>query len=333
MTYLFSRRTVLSGITAATLTLSAGGVAHAQDENIVLRMSTPASATDQRSVALEEAFGPAVSEFADYQPSYNGSLFQQGTELEAIARGNLEMSITSPQELATIFPEFSIFTAGYLHRDAQHQIDVFNADFMEPLKQKVEEELGVKLLTVMYLGQRHVNIKGDRKIETPEDLDGIQLRMPNTDAWQFLGSALGADPVPLAFTEVYTALQTGAVDGQDNPLPTVRDAKFYEVTDQIVLTSHLVDLNYLAFSKEVWDGLTPEQQQTVQEAADAAADLGRERQLELESELVSFMKDEGLDVYEPDLEAFRTRVQEEYLNSKFAEDWPEGMLEQINALD
>lgn len=333
MKYLFSRRTVMSGITAAALSLSAGGVAHAQDDNIVLRMSTPASATDQRSVALEEAFGPAVSEFADYQPSYNGTLFQQGTELEAIARGNLEMSITSAQELATIFPEFSIFTAGYLHRDAQHQIDVFNADFMEPLKQKVEEELGVKLLTVMYLGKRHVNIKGDREVMTPEDLDGVQLRMPNTDAWQFLGSALGADPVPLAFTEVYTALQTGAIDGQDNPLPTVRDAKFYEVTDQIILTSHLVDLNYLAFSKEVWDGLTPEQQQTVQEAADAAADLGRERQLELESELASFMEEQGLKVYEPDLEAFRTRVQEEYLNSEFAADWPEGMLEKINALD
>ena len=70
--------------------------------------------------------------------------------------------------------------------------------------------------------------------------------MPGTDAWQFLGKTLGASPTPLAFNEVYTALQTGAVDGQDNPLPTVVDKKFYEVTKQIILTSHLVDLNYIA---------------------------------------------------------------------------------------
>jgi TRAP-type C4-dicarboxylate transport system substrate-binding protein len=89
--------------------------------------------------------------------------------------------------------------------------------------------------------------------------------MPGTDAWQFLGKALGANPTPMAFTEVYTALQTGSVDGQDNPLPTVVDAKFYEVTCQIALTSHLVDLNYVAFSKAVWDSLTPSSRLTVQE--------------------------------------------------------------------
>ena len=93
-----------------------------------------------------------------------------------------------------------------------------------------------------------------------------------------------------AFTEVYTALQTGAVDGQDNPLPTVVDAKFYEVTKQIVLTSHLVDLNYIALSKAAWDAMTPEQQAKVQEAADAAADFGRQNQLQKEGELVSFLE-------------------------------------------
>ena len=306
-------------------------VVFSQDK-IKLRLSTPATETDQRSVALAEVFGPAVADFASYEPHYNASLFKQGTEIEAIARGNLEMSITSAQELATIFPEFSIFTAGYLHRDAEHQKKVFAADFMQPLKQKVEDDLGVKLLTVMYLGRRQLNLRIDKEINTPEDLAGVKLRMPGTDAWQFLGKALGANPLPMAFTEVYTALQTGAIDGQDNPLPTDKDSKFYEVTKQIVLTSHLVDLNYLAFSKQVWDSLTPEQQATVQKAADEAAELGRQRQLKLEDELAQFFKDQGLKVYTPDVEAFRTRVQQMYLESEFAKDWPEGMLEKINAL-
>ena len=190
----------------------------------------------------------------------------------------------------------------------------------------------MKLLTVMYLGRRQVNLRGDKEIKTPADMAGIKLRMPGTDAWQFLGSALGASPVPMAFTEVYTGLQTGAIDGQDNPLPTVRDSKFYEVTDQIVLTSHLVDLNYLAFSKAVWDKLTPEQQATVQKAADDAAESGRQKQLALEAELEQFFKDQGLKVYTPDIEAFRTHVQQQYLESDLAKDWPEGMVEKINAL-
>lgn len=308
--------------------------ATAQDK-VTLRLSTPASESDQRSIAMAEVFGPAVAEFASYEPHYNSSLIAQGSELEAIASGDLDMSITSAQELATFFPEFSIFTAGYVHQDAEHQVAVFNDPLMEPFKQKVEDELGVKLLAVMYLGERHVNLRmprSERDVQTPEDLSGVNLRMPGTDAWQFLGRALGANPTPMAFTEVYTALQTGSVDGQDNPLPTVVDAKFYEVTEQIALTRHLVDLNYIAISNEIWGGLDETQQAQLQQAAVDAASAGREAQLAKEAELVSFLEEQGLEIYEPDLAAFRTHVQAQYLESDFAADWPEDVLEQINAL-
>jgi TRAP-type C4-dicarboxylate transport system substrate-binding protein len=143
---------------------------------------------------------------------------------------------------------------------------------------------------------------------------------------------VGAMPTARACTEIYTALQTGSVDGQDNPLPTVVDAKFYEVTKQIVLTSHLVDLNYVAFSKAVWDKLTPEQQAAVQKAAEDAAESGRQKQLAKESDLVSFLEGKGMAIYEPDLNAFREHVQVQYVGSEFAKSWPEGVLEKINAL-
>jgi tripartite ATP-independent transporter DctP family solute receptor len=324
-----TRRMVLALSVAAMAT-----PALAQDK-ITLRMSTPASETDQRSVALASVFGPAVAGFATYEPYYNASLIAQNSELEAISSGDLEMSITSAQELAQFFNEFSIFATGYVHQSAAHQVAVFNDPLMDPFKKKVEDELGVKLLSVMYLGRRHVNLrqsKAERTVMTPADLAGVNLRMPGTDAWQFLGKALGANPTPMAFTEIYTALQTGSVDGQDNPLPTVVDAKFYEVTKQVALTSHLVDLNYIAFSKAVWDKLTPEQQATVQQAADAAAESGRQKQLAKEEELVAFLQGQGLDIYEPDLKAFREHVQAQYVGSEFAKSWPEGVLEKINAL-
>ncbi|WP_269586077.1 sialic acid TRAP transporter substrate-binding protein SiaP [Roseibium sp. Sym1] len=331
-----NRRAFVATAAALTISASSFGITAANAEDKVkLRLSAPASATDQRAVAMTEVFGPAVAEFAEFEPHWNATLFKQGTELEAIARGNLEMSITSAQELAVFFPEFSIFTAGYVHQDAAHQVAVFNDALMEPFKQKVEDELGVKLLSVMYLGRRQVNLrqgKDELTVMTPDDLAGVNLRMPGTDAWQFLGKALGANPTPMAFTEVYTALQTGAVDGQDNPLPTVVDAKFYEVTNQIILTSHLVDLNYIAISKAVWDGLTPEQQAAVQKAADDAAEAGRQAQLKKEEDLVSFLKEQGMEIYEPDVAAFRDRVQGMYLESDYAANWPDGLLEKINAL-
>ena len=330
MTLRLTRRTLAALAVATTL----AAPAFAQDK-VQLRLATSGSETDQRSVAMAEVFAPMVEDFATYEPSYNGTIFAQGTELDAISRGNLEMSITSAQELATFFPEFSIFATGYVLQDADHQVAVFNDALFEPFKQKAIDELGVRLLAPMYLGRRHVNLrqcKDEVDVQTPADLEGINLRMPGTDAWQFLGSALGANPTPMAFTEVYTALASGSVDGQDNPLPTVVDSKFYEVTCQIALTSHLVDWNYIAFSKEVFDGLTPEQQETVQEAATAAADFGRAEQLKKEEELVAFLEENGLTIYEPDLEAFRTHVQEQYVGSEFAEAWPEGLLDQINAL-
>lgn len=330
----YTRRVAVASMAAIGLAAGALAPAFAQDK-LNFTLATAGSETDQRSVAMAEVFAPMVADFADYQPGYNATLFAQGTELEAISRGNLTMSIASAQELGQFFPEFSIFATGYVHQDAAHQVRVFNDPLMEPFKQKVEDELGVKLLSVMYLGRRHVNLRAPRSeidVRTPADLAGVNLRMPGTDAWQFLGKALGASPTPMAFTEVYTALSTGAVDGQDNPLPTVVDAKFYEVTKQIALTSHLVDLNYLAFSKTVWESLTHEQQLVVQRAADAAAAYGRLKQLEKENNLADFIRSQGVEIYTPDLEAFRTHVQEQYVGSEFAASWPEGVLDRINAL-
>lgn len=333
MTLTLTRRLAVASLIAAG-SIAAAPV-WADGHQIQMRMSMAGSETDQRAVAMAEVFGPAVAGFASYEPSYNATLFEQGTELDAISRGNLEMSITSAQEMAQFFPEFSIFTAGYVHQDAGHQVAVFNDPLMDPFKAKAEQELGVKLLSVMYLGRRQVNLRQSKEeltVTTPADLAGVNLRMPGTDAWQFLGKALGASPTPMSFGEVYTALSTGAVDGQDNPLPTVVDAKFYEVTKQIVLTSHLVDLNYIAISAELFNGLTAEQQATVQAAADAAAEAGRQAQIQKEIDLVAFLEEQGMSIYEPDVAAFRTAVQAAYLSSEFAATWPDGVLDQINAL-
>ena len=112
----FSRRAFLRTSVSAAALVTAGGLfsTEAFAQSVLLRLSSPATETDQRAVALTEVFGPAVASFATFEPHWNATLFKQGTELEAIARDNLEMSITSPQELATLIPSWSIFTAAHV---------------------------------------------------------------------------------------------------------------------------------------------------------------------------------------------------------------------------
>ena len=325
---------LLTGLVTAGLVLGSTLVALPSwaADKVTLRMSCPCTETDLRSQGLQNVFAAKVSSFADYQPHYNATLFKQGTELTAIARGNLEMSITSAQELAKLIPDWSVFTAGYLLRDADHQRKVFTSDIGEEFFQMAEDKLGVKLLGVMYFGKRHLNLRTDKKVMTPDDMAGVKLRMPGTDAWQFLGKALGANPTPMAFTEVYTGLQTGAIDGQDNPLPTDKDKKFYEVTKQIILTGHLADMNFLALSKKVWDGMTAAQQDQLQKAANDAMMVISINVESQEALLEDFFRKEGLQVYTPNVDAFRKRAQEMYLASDFSKEWLKGVVARVNAI-
>src|SRR5262245_44505042 len=161
---------------------------------------------------------------------------------------------------------------------------------------------------------------------------GIKLRMPGGDAWQFLGRALGANPTPMAYAEVYTGLQTGAIDGQDNPLPNVQNMKFYEVMQQIVLTSHLVAFDILTMNLKAWSGLGAAKQKTFQAAVDKATAWSTAEHLKREAELANSFKQQGLDVYVPDIAAFRANAQKVYLASDEAKAWPKGMLEKVNAM-
>jgi TRAP-type transport system periplasmic protein len=328
MTTHATRRQVLIG--TGLLAASAAVPAFAQDKP-KLRFSAVFSEQDIRAEMMK-TFAAATAEDFAFEGYYGGNLFKQGTELVALQRGNLEMGNIAPQDVSKQIPAWSILTAGYLFRDAAHLKAFFASDAGAEMKQMTEDQLGVKVLGPTYFGVRQLGLKIDKEIKTPDDMAGVKLRMPGGDAWQFLGEALGANPTPMAYAEVYTGLQTGAIDGQDNPLPNVENMKFYEVMSQIVLTSHLVGFDLLSISKKVWDEMGAEKQAKVQAAADAAIDFSTEKHLAREQELVETFKAKGLKIYEPDVAAFRKHVQEKYLASDLATSWPAGMVEKINAI-
>ncbi|TIU90978.1 MAG: C4-dicarboxylate ABC transporter, partial [Mesorhizobium sp.] len=238
-------------VAAGALAAATAVPAFAQDKP-KLRFSAVFSEQDIRAEMMK-MFADAIKDDFAFEGYYGGNLFKQGTELVAIQRGNLEMGNVAPQDISKQIPAWSIVTAGYLFRDAAHVKAFFASDAGAELKRMTEDQLGVRVLGPTYFGLRQVGLKPDKEIKTPADMAGIKLRMPGGDAWQFLGQALGANPTPMAYAEVYTGLQTGAIDGQDNPLPNVENMKFYEVMSQIVLTSHLVGFDLLSISKKVWD--------------------------------------------------------------------------------
>ncbi len=327
------RRSLLATASALLLAGALLPAAHAQNK-VLLRVSTPAVPDDWHAkmwtVFKDNLEKSAPGEF-DVQINLNASLFKQGTEPAAMARGNLELSSISAFDIAKLVPDFSVFTAGYIVRDPDHQQKVFNGPIGAEMFKTVSEKMDVTPLSTIYLGTRQVNLREARNVRTPADLKGVKLRMPGSKEWLFLGEALGATATPLAFGEVYLGLKTGTIDGQDNPLPSVRAAKFYEVTKQIVLTSHLVDGIFIAISNKAWNAMNAGQKARVQAAAQAASAYNNENRIKEEGQLVEFFKKEGLTVTTPDVEAFRKAVQSTYLNSDYGKSWPKGLLERINA--
>lgn len=302
----------------------------AQDKP-VLRFSAVFSEADIRAEMMSMLSAQVADDYT-IETYLGGNLFKQGTELVALQRGNLEMGNIAPQDISNQIPAWSVLTSAYLFRDADHLRTFFDSDVGAEFKKMAEDQLGIHIIGPTYFGARHVGLISEKKINTPADLAGVKLRMPGGDAWQFLGSSIGANPTPMAYAEVYTGLQTGAIDGQDNPLPNVENMKFYEVMKQIALTSHLVGFDLLVISKSSWDAMSPEQQTKFEEAAKAAIDFSQNEHVAREAELAERFRSAGLDVYEPDLAAFRSFAQQKYLESDLAKDWPEGVVERINAL-
>ena len=297
-----------------------------------LRISTPAAPEDWHvkmlSVFKEDLEKSAPGRF-DIQIHHSGTLFKQGTEPVAMQRGNLEMALVSMQDIAKQIPELSLLTAGYLIRDPQHLSHVYDGPIGAEVSKSTDEKMGIHLLQAVYYGTRQLGLRIPRNVRVPADLSGLKLRMPGSKEWLFLGQALGAQATPLPFPEVYMALKTGTIDAQDNPLPTLKAAKFSEVTKQVVLTSHLVDVLQIAISGKVWKTLSVPEQTKVKAAAAKAAQFNNENRLREEKELLETFRKQGIQITTPDISAFRKTVLDAYRKSDAAASWPKGLFDRI----
>jgi TRAP-type transport system periplasmic protein len=328
-------RPLIAWAAATLLAVAPLAVRPAAAQQTEIRISTAAAvnsaltdAFTQIKTRMEAKFPGAIR--VSVHPA--SALFRQGTELPAMQRGNLEMASPVTFEIEAQLPEYGAFSAAYLFRDADHLIKTFRSDIGKEFTDDVAAKMGIVILDTAYLGTRTVNLRNDKAVNAPTDLAGVKMRMPPGPAFQMLAQALGATSVSMPITEVYLGLKTGAIDAQDNPTNMTRDWKFHEVTNQVILTRHLVQPVFIAIAKPFFDKLTPEQQAELKAAAREATDVQIARTLKDEKDAIDTFKAANIKVVEPDLAAFRAAVMEQYRKANLMEKWKPGLVARVEAV-
>jgi tripartite ATP-independent transporter DctP family solute receptor len=266
----------------------------------------------------------------------SGKLFTQQAEQDAIRKGTVDMVYTSPQWLAEFVPYLSMFGAAYTFQSYEQMTKTFNGSIGKKIFEEVAQKTGIRPLVAYYLGTRQLNLTAKvGPVTKPEQMKGVKLRVPNSPTWIAMGKALGANPTPMAFNEVYMGLKTGAIDGQDNPLPTDKNAKFYEVTKYIVLTNHVVDSTWPSINEKKWKSLTKQQQEWVMQAAEKARQFCDKTNLDNEKNILDFFREQGLIVIEnPDRAAFAAYAKNSYLteSKEISKAWDLDLYEEIQKI-
>lgn len=313
----------------------AAGTQQAGQEKFVLKFSCLENETHAQGVGLitfkakiEELSGGQIT----VQNYFSGSLFTQDGATPALISGQLELNYVSTQHTSEYLPEVAMFASTYMFKDYNHARTTFDSQVGKDLYKRISDNVNYVPLTAYYNGSRQLNLRTRNPVVKPEDLRGIVLRMPNSATWIAAGESLGAKVTPLAYGEVYTALQTGTIDAQDNPMLATRTMKFYEVTNQISLTYHLIDFGFICVNKDVFNRMSAQQQDWMYQAAIAAQQAVDATQLKAESELIDFFKSQGLLITNPDIEAFRKNSYNYYIAKGMTKNWNLELYNKIQAL-
>lgn len=227
---------------------------------------------------------------------HSGQLGDDRTMTEALQLGTQEVTIPSTAPIANFVPEFSVFDIPFLFPSEEVADEVLAGDVAQDLLAKLEEK---DLVGLAYWenGFRDLT-NSERPVETLEDFDGLKIRTMENDLHLEAFKALGANPTPMAFTELFTAMQQGTVDGQENPYATIYLENFYEVQDYVSDTHHVYSPFVFLMSKQFYDGLTEEQQEIVRSAAEEAGEHQIELNREANAEYLQNLQDEGMEFSE-----------------------------------
>ena len=249
---------------------------------------------------------------------------------EGLGLGTIDIVYVGINFVAATYTPLGITGAPFMLRDFGHWKAYRASKLFAELTKGYEDKTRHKIAALTYYGQRHVT--ANKRISKPEDMKGMRLRVPAAPLFLMFTKSVGADATPIAFSDVYTALQQGLVDGQENPLPTIMAKKFYEVQSHVVLTGHITESMVTMVGSHVWDRLTPDEQKLFADTLKEAAAKATEAIEASERILAGQFKKLGMTVVEPDREAFRKAAIPLHNDASVGAGWTKDQYNELQAL-
>ncbi len=225
---------------------------------------------------------------------------------QGLTLGTVDMIISGSSFAGKAYPPIGVTYYPYTFRDAQHLLAYAKSDVFKDLAKGYEDKTGNHIVAVTYYGVRQST--SNKPFKTCAEMKGLKIRVPDAPAYLAMPKACGANIAPIAFAEVYLALQNGTVDAQENPLTTIEAKKFYEVQKNIILTGHIVDHLNTVLSPSLWAKLSPEDRKIFTDVAQEAAAKASAEVAAREKELIALFKDKGLTIVEVNTDDFRDTV-------------------------
>lgn len=301
------------------------------DNSVVLRLGH-GTATNSLYHAGAEKFKDLVEEKTDGQVTIelfpDGQLGHDKELTDGMGLGTIDMGMVGVEPVTTMAPKLQAINLPYLFTDRETAYSVLDGEIGQEMVQELPEQSGVRILGYFENGFRHIS-NSNGEINSIEDLKGLKIRTPESAVSLAIIEALGANPTPMSFGELYTGLQQGTVNGQENPAALFYTSKFYEVQDHLALTRHMYSPMLLAISEEKWASLSTELQEAIQEAADEAKEYERNLSKEQEEEFIEKAKEEGVTVTEPNLDSFIEATKDVHLefDADYGADFYESLME------
>ncbi len=227
---------------------------------------------------------------------------------QGLTLGTVDIVLTGASFAGRSYPPLAITYFPFIFRDAEHQLMYAKSDVFKELAKGYDDKTGNHITALNYYGARHVTSSAAKPVSKPEDMKGLKIRVPDAPAYMAFPKALGANATPIAFAEVYLALQNNTVDAQENPLPTIEAKKFFEVQKNISLTGHIIDSLLTVVSGQLWGKLSADEKKIFSDVMMEAADKTGREIIASEVRLVEEFKKKGNNVITVDKNAFREAV-------------------------
>ena len=318
-------------VIALSLVIAATGIANAQQVTIRWGDVVPGTHPSVQMIDRIAADVKAKSNGRIVIQSFpGGQLGSSRDMIDAVANGAQHMVTEGAANFGAWVPSIGVVEAPYVWRDAAHLQKAMNGPIGEQFNDTLVKSRGMRILGTTYYGTRHITTTS-KEVKSPADMVGFKLRVPENDVFKAMAESWGARPTPMNFGELYLALKQNVVDGQENPLPTIKSGKFDEVQKYLVLSAHIITPRLVVVNEAFWQGLKPEDRKIVADAVRAGIAWQDDELQKQEKTLVDTLKSAGMTVITPDANAFRAPVLAK-VPKMFESKWGAGMFEKIQAI-